>query len=157
VDSRFGCVFCLGNTLVNLQEPEALAAACRAVHDLLMPGGSWVVQILNYARLQERNQRALPVQVLPDEEGELVFLRLLRPLPEGRLQFFATTLRLRPEAEAPLEILASRVSVVRPWLQTHLEAAMAAAGFSKRLWFGDLRGTPFVPSTSSDLVCVASR
>jgi SAM-dependent methyltransferase len=157
LEERFGSAFCLGNTLVSVLEREGLEAACGGVHAALEPGGSWVIQILNYARILSRGQRSLPVQLFPDDGDELVFLRLLRPLPDQRLQFFATTLRLRHDAEVPLEVVASHATQHRTWLRGDLEDALGGAGFTRLRWFGDLRGTPFEEPTSSDLVCVATR
>ena len=155
-EERFGTAFCLGNTLVHLLEAEALAAACRGVHAALLPGGAWVLQILNYERLTA-GERHLPLQFRPDEEGEIVFLRLLRHLPERRLQFFPTTLRLRPEAAVPVEVLSSRATTLRGWQRDELEPALHSAGFESPIWYGDLCGNPFQPQSSTDLVGVARR
>ena len=157
VDTRFGTAMCLGNTLVHLQDTDALAAACRGVHAALLPGGAWVVQILNYERLLSRRERHLPLQFRADDAGEIVFLRLLRFLPDRRVQFFPTTLRLRPDAEAPVELLASHATTLRAWQRAELETVLHDAGFGSIVWHGDLRGSPFAPESSSDLVFVARR
>lgn len=155
-EERFGTAFCLGNTLVHLQEAKELAAACRGVHAALRPGGAWVIQILNYARLAQ-GERHLPLQFRPDAEGEIVFLRLLRHLPDRRLQFFPTTLRLRPEAAVPVEVVSSHVTTLRGWQRDELEPELHQAGFESIVWYGDLCGNPFQPQSSTDLVCVARR
>lgn len=157
VDARFGTAICLGNTLVHLQEPEALAAACRGVYAALLPGGAWVAQILNYERLFGRGERHLPLVFRRDDDGEIVFLRLLQPLPDGRVQFFPTTLRLRPDAAVPVEVVASHATTLRAWQRQELEPALRAAGFTTVVWYGDLRGNPFDPESSGDLVFVARR
>ncbi len=116
-----------------------------------------MTQILNYERLLAANERSLPLSFRPDPEGELVFLRLLRPLPNGRVQFFPTTLCWRPEADCPVEVMASRAVTLRAWRRDELGAAMARAGFGSPRWYGDLCASEFEPATATDLVCVATR
>lgn len=157
VRERFGTALCLGNTLVHVLEPEALARTCRAVHDALLPGGSWVTQVLNYERLRSRNERALPVNVREDAGEDVVFLRLMRHLPDGRVQFVPASLRLRPDADPPLELVSSRVVELRGWTRRELEPALRDAGFDAIAWHGDMQGGPFDPERCSDLVFVATR
>lgn len=157
LQERFGSAFCLGNTLVHLLDEEQLEAACQGVHAALLPGGSWVTQILNYERILAMNERSLPLSFRPDKEGELVFLRLLRPLENGRVQFFPTTLRWRPEAEVPVEVMASRAVTLRAWRRDELAGALTYAGFESVRWYGALDAAAFNPIMSTDLVFVASR
>ena len=154
---RFGTALCIGNTLVHLLEEADLAAACRGVHDALLPGGSWVVQILNYAALLGAGKRHLPLNFQAEGETELVFLRLIRGLPDHRVQFVPTTLRVDPAADPPVEVLASRSVTLRAWVRADLDPALRAAGFSSVRWFGDMCGGTFDADTSSDLVFVATR
>jgi SAM-dependent methyltransferase len=156
-DRRFGTALCLGNTLVHLQDEAELRATCQGVHAALLPGGAWVTQILNYERLLGRGESALPVNVREMEDEILVFLRLLRPIGEGRVRFFPTTLRLRPKAETPVEVVSSRAVTLRAWLRLDLEPALHAAGFAPIAFHGDLTGAPFDPEGSPDLVFLARR
>lgn len=157
IHERFGSALCLGNTLVHLLDEEQLDAACRGVHAALLPGGAWVTQILNYERIQAAGERCLPLSFRPDPEGELVFLRLLRPLENGLVQFFPTTLRWRPEADCPVEVMASRGVTLRAWKRDELASSLTRAGFASIRWYGDLRDTAFEPAASTDLVFVATR
>jgi glycine/sarcosine N-methyltransferase len=155
----FGTVLTLGNALVHLLEEEVMAATGAGVFAALQPGGGWLVQILNYERLRARGERALPVSVRPgdDEEEETVFLRLLRPLPEGRIEFVPVTLRWRPQVDPPVEIVSSRTVVHRGWTRGELAPLLERAGFASVEWFGDMRGAPFDPAASTDLVFLARR
>jgi SAM-dependent methyltransferase len=157
VREHFGSAVCLGNTLVHLQEEHELRAACREVHEALLPGGSWVVQILNYARILDSGERHLPLNFRPDGDGELVFLRLVRPLADRRIQFIPTTLRVDPQADPPVEVKATHVVMLRAWMREDLQEALRAGGFTTLRWYGDMCGTAFDPATSGDLVCVATR
>lgn len=156
-EERFGTALCLGNTLVHLLEPDALARCCRGVHDALLPGGAWVTQILNYERLRARNERTLPVNVREASGEDVVFLRCMRYLSDGRVQFVPASLRLRFDADPPLEIQSARVVELRGWMRRELEPALRDAGFDAVAWHGDMQGGPFAADRSADLVFVATR
>jgi SAM-dependent methyltransferase len=155
---RFATALCLGNTLVHVLESAELEGVCRDLHAALLPGGAWLTQILNYEPILERGQRALPVNLREEADGEtLVFLRLVQPLDGGRVRFVPTTLRLRPAADPPVEVVASHSVTLRAWRRADLEAALHGAGFAAVDVFGDLQGGAFDSRTSADLVFVAHR
>ena len=157
VHDRFGTAICLGNTLAHLQDHDALLAACRGVHAALLPGGAWLAQLLNYERIFATGQRSLPVNVREDAGETLVFLRLLQHLGGGRLRFFPTTLRLRPDADPPVEVVAGRRAEHRGWTRPELEPVFHEAGFEGVDWHGDMQGGRFDAASSDDLVFVARR
>ncbi len=157
VHEHFGSAICLGNTLVHLHESGDLRAACRSVHAVLLPGGSWLTQILNYERIFARRERSLPTNVLESEGETLVFVRVLQLLDGGRVRFFPVTMRLRPDADPPMEIVSSRSVEHRGWVRAEIEPALREAGFATVEWYGDMRGGPFDVASSSDLIFVATR
>ena len=157
VDRPFGTALCLGNTLVHLLEAGDLEAVCRGVFAALLPGGSWVIQILNYERIFARQERALPVNVQERDGETVVFLRLMRHLDAGLVQFFPTTLRLRPDADIPVEVVTSHAVLLRGWTRAELEPALRRVGFTEVAVDGDMLGGPFDAGTSPDLVLVARR
>jgi len=154
---RFGTALCLGNTLVHLLERSDLVAACKGVFSALLPGGAWLAQILNYERIFARRERSLPVNVLERDGEELVFLRLMRLLPGGRVIFVPSTLRLQPERDPPVAMVSSHAVTLRGWSRLDLEPALRSAGFTSVIWYGDMLGAPFLVEESSDLVFVARR
>jgi SAM-dependent methyltransferase len=162
VAERFGAAMCLGNTLVHLHESSELESFCRHLHAVLLPNGKCVVQILNYERILGSRVRHLPLNFREadeseDDESEIVFLRLLRPLESGRIQFMPTTLRVRPHSDEPVEVVATRSVVHRAWLRSDLEPALRDAGFESIQWFGDMSSVEFHAETSTDLVFTAQR
>ena len=165
----FGGALCLGNTLPHLTSEEDLEAFAGALARVLAPGAPILLQILNYDRIHDRRIRALPVNFRPidpeqggeDDPSELVFLRLMDPLPDGRVRFYPTTLVLRPGGEPPLEIERSREVLLRGWRRAELEQVLAAHGLEPESalagFEGGLDGPAFDPATSHDLVLVARR
>ena len=115
---RFGGALCLGNTLPHLTAEAELRGFARGLREHLEPGAPLLLQVLNYERIFGREIRHLPLNVRPGDEGgsEVVFLRLMDLRPDRRLIFVPSTLRLRPEAEPPLELVRSRRVELKGWI-----------------------------------------
>lgn len=154
----FGLATCLGNVLPpHLTEDDDLARFLRSAHDVLLPGGILLIQILNYEGILSTGRRHLPVNVRPGEHGTaIVFLRLLMPAEEGRVVFCPSTLELDPGSDSPLRVRRSRRVDVRAWTRAELAPALAAAGFEAD-FLGDMTGGAFALEGSDDLVVVATR
>lgn len=157
-DPPFGFALCLGNVLPpHVTQDADLARFLASAHDLLLPGGQLLIQILNYEGILSMGKRSLPVNVRPGDAGkEIVFLRLMSPAGSGRVLFFPTTLELDLDAEEPLTVTMSRRDEVRAWTRTELTPALAAAGF-EAVFYGDMAGGEFIREDSADLVVVATR
>jgi len=162
-EAPFGMALCLGNVLPHLTDDEQLDQWITALHQVLLPGGLALVQLLNYWRLLEGGQRHLPLNFRPvpeDQPGsdrnEIVFLRLMRDEGDGRVLFFPTTLQLDPDADEPVRVVSTRRVPLRAWLEADLHERLEAAGFTVE-FYGDMTRGPFEPSASQDLVFVARR
>jgi hypothetical protein len=124
---------------------------------LLLGGGVFLTQLLNYQRILDQGLRHLPLNFREGDEGEeLVFLRLMKREADDRITFFPTTLELDPEAEEPVSVKASRRVPLRPWVAADLVPRFQAGGFAVRA-FGNMEGGVFDPAESTDLVLVATR
>lgn len=153
----FGLALCLGNMLPHLLETADLSAFASQAFRVLHPGGSLLLQILNYERLLGQGIRHLPLNLRPaDGSTELVFLRLLKDQGDGRVLFFPTTLELDPDAQSPVQVRQSRRVELRAWMRRELGPAFERAGFSLQ-WYGDMQAGPFDPHASPDLVLRAIR
>jgi SAM-dependent methyltransferase len=161
VEGTFGGAICLGNVLPHLTEEETLRALASGLGEKLEPGGRVLFQLLNYRRITLRGERALPVNVRPDpeeESRELVHLRVMTiPDAEGRVQFYPTTLRLRPEAEEPMELLASKRVDLRAWTRDDMRRIFGEYGIAEDRALGGFDGSPFDEESSQDLVWVGVR
>ncbi len=115
-----------------------------------------VIQIVNYERVFEGGLRHLPLNFRRDEEaGEIVFLRLMEPHPDGSVSFFPSTLRLVPEEDPPLRVQSAKRVELTGWRRAELDEALAAAGFAERTFYGSFAGEPFDAEASPDLLSVA--
>ncbi len=154
-EGRFDGAICLGNTLPHIKTDQALEDFLHGLRRRLSSAASWVLQLLNYQRIFARQERHLPLNFRSHEDGESVFLRLMQPQGDGRVLFFPTTLRFRPEADPPVTVAASKRIELRGWRLPELEAAFDDAGFSERRLYGGFDRQPFEPLESRDLIIVA--
>ncbi|MDL2209798.1 class I SAM-dependent methyltransferase [Desulfovibrio sp. OttesenSCG-928-O18] len=128
----FDAAVCLGNTLVHLTKPEAVNALCRTVHALLVPGGVFACQILNYARILDRKVTELPVI----DTAHTRFVR--RYVPRGGLLGFATELTVKETGET-----FCNETPLLPLRPEALEAALGQAGFTRQEHYGSYAGGSF--------------
>ncbi len=155
IDGRFSGAICLGNTLPHIRTDRALASFLRGLRSRLVPGALWILQLLNYERIVSRGERHLPLNFRPHDDGESVFLRLMEVEDDGRVLFFPTTLRFRPDADPPVTVAASKRVELRGWRLAELEAALDDAGFSERTLYGSFERRPFESQESRDLIMIA--
>lgn len=152
----FGLVICLGNMLPHLQDERALEAFLAVVRAQLLPAGRVLLQLLNYDRIVDLPVRTLPVNVRAGEDGrEIVFVRVMQPLPENRLAFFPTTLELDPTADEPVRVKSTRRVDLRAWRADELSVRLEQHGFHVTR-YGDMTGGPFERMQSSDTVLVGT-
>jgi SAM-dependent methyltransferase len=155
VPERFGGAVCLGNMLPSLEDEDALGAVFRGVASRLLPRGIFIVQILNYERILSGRIRSLPLRIRPSDDGSLVFLRFMEPEAGGRVRFYPTVLRWRPDGDPPVEVVESRAVRLRGWREPEVSTALLAAGFTSIRLYGDMTGGGYDAVDSSDLVAVA--
>jgi SAM-dependent methyltransferase len=156
VSGSFDGALCLGNALPHVLDAATLSRMLAGLRRLLKPGAPFVLQVLNYDKILDQGQRALPVNVRADDEGgEIVFLRLMTPRPDGSVVFTPSTLRYRPDAEPALEVVSTRNVQLKGWRRAELEAGLGAAGFANREVFGTVGDVPWGREQSPDTVIVA--
>ena len=156
VKGRFGAAISLGNVLVHLTSRQELGQAFNSLAQVLEPSGIFLFQILNYERLFEKNIRHLPLNFREEEDGEIIFIRLMEFLEEGRIRFCPTTLKYDPQLDPPVQVVRTRMTEIRGWRRKDLTPLLQSAGFSIQSVHGDMKGGPFEPGTSHDLIMVVT-
>jgi len=156
VSGPFGGAIALGNGLPHLFVEE-MARFLAGLAGLLLPGSPVLFQVLNYDRILGQRITSLPLNVREDDAERVVFLRLMDPRPDGTVLFNPTTLRWRPGAEPPVEVITGKNVVLKGWRRAELEAALAEAGFRVEEIFGGMKREAWDAATSSDTVVLARR
>src|SRR5262245_22563262 len=152
-----GAALCLGNTLPYLGHDD-LRRLAQGLAAVLVADAPFVVQVLNYERIRAKRVRYLPLDVRPDEEtGDVVYLRLVELKPDGTVIFTPVTLRHRPTADPPVEVMHARSVKLYGWTWIELWDVFSSAGFQRFDLFGGFDGAPFRATESMDVIAVVRR
>jgi len=136
----FESVLCLGNTLVHLPKPGAIA---RMIHDMgsvLKTNGLLVLQILNYDRLPIPIPLDQPFALPLLETEHLRFERYYEFHDD--VMFFVTTLTEKQSGQ----ILCNSIPLY-PLRRLELDTMLADAGFGSISYYGSYRGDPLTPDS----------
>ena len=152
-----GAAICLGNTLSYLDHDD-LKRLIQGLAAVLAADAPFVVQVLNYDRIRAKRIRYLPLNLRPDEEsGDVVYLRLVELKPDGTVIFTPATLRHRPSADPPVEVMHARSVTLHGWTWIELWDIFSSAGFERFDLYGGFDGAVFKATESMDLVAVVRR
>lgn len=154
----FGAAICVGNVLPHLSGEDDLRRLAGGLRQILLPHAPFLLQLINYDRIEIKRERALPLNFLPDRDdpgSTIIFLRTMELLPDGRVIFMPTTLRQRTDRDEPVELVASQRVEIRGWRRSQIESAFRDAGFASIEVFGSYQRAPFDPAESRDVVLVA--
>ncbi len=140
--NAYGGIYCIGNTLVHLADEETISEMIQKMFAALKPGGTTVVQIVNYDRILAAKVTSLPT--IRNDGRE--FFRRYR-LEGGRI-VFATVLTCRNEHyEAETTLV--------PLTSAGLVAAFTGAGFRSIETFGGFDLRPYDLMHSFSLILKA--
>jgi SAM-dependent methyltransferase len=151
-NSKFDAVLCLGNSLPHVLTPVDLGVTLEDFGSCLHTGGLLLIQNRNFDAVLEDQDRWMGPQGHQEGETEWLFLRFYDFDPDGLLTF--NVLRLRRERGDDWN---QEVSSTRLWplTQHELVPAVRGAGFGNIRLYGDMRGAPFDPEASPNLVVAA--
>ncbi len=153
-EQAFDALLCLGNSLPHVLTDVALAETLNDFAACLAPGGRLVLQSRNFDWVMAQRKRWLGLQAARhDAEEEHLFWRFYDFEPDGLIHFHVLT--LHRVGETWREEL--RSTLLRPWRQAELLAALQKAGFVAVTCLGSMDGRPFDAAASPDLVIVAER
>lgn len=136
-------VFCMGNTLAHLMGPRELDDGLAAFRRVIKPGGSLLLQVLNFDRILAERQRIQSVR----EAGGATYVRFY-DYQGDHLVFNVVKLEHR-EAGVEQHHLAIPL---KPWTSNELTSALIREGFQSIETFGNIAHEPFESASSKDLV-----
>ena len=61
VDIQFGAAYCIGNVFPHLREDDDLARLAAGLRRVLLPNAPFLLQMINYDRIEAKKERALPL------------------------------------------------------------------------------------------------
>ncbi|MCC8167454.1 MAG: class I SAM-dependent methyltransferase [Planctomycetes bacterium] len=128
--SSFDAAVCLGNTLTHLAGPDSLRRFLDSLGRVLVPGGRFVAQILNYDRIIENGVTDLP----RIETAKVVFTRRY-DWRDGLMHFVTDCL---DKASGTTD---HGDTVLYPFRKNEIESLLADAGFAAPECFGAYDGS----------------
>lgn len=148
----FDGLFCIGNTLVHLDNEPSIQRVLRQCHQLLKPGSPLVLQILNYDLIIAQR----PSNLSPIESDRFCFNRHYQYIYGAygssqslRIQFKT---ELLDKASGQVQ---SDSSQLYPLKKTTLEGLAVMAGFKNLMWYSDFNGSPW-DANALPLILVAT-
>lgn len=154
----FDALTCAGNALPHVAGHDGLHEALRDFAAVLRPGGVLVLHLLNHDRLISQRIRSIPPVVRDTDEGTRVFLRVIDYADDAILFDFITMVRPADarSSGAPWEV-ASRRSAHTALPGEVLLPALAEAGFTDVVRYGNHAGAAFDPAKDESVIVVAIR
>jgi glycine/sarcosine N-methyltransferase len=141
--SHFDGLYCIGNTLVHLDNEKEILETLKAFKSILKEKGTAVIQIIHYNYVEANR-----IKMLPIIENEIVrFERFYTP--RGKHMRFSTKLTLK-ETNEYFESETTLLAIKKEQLETLLYDA----GFHSLEWYGNYRGVP-LNSDHLQLIVVA--
>ena len=144
----FNAILCLGNSLPHLLTDTQLHATIRGFGALLAAGGIAVVQLLNYDRVLERQERVVGVT----RSGDAEYVRFYDFLPEN-IRFNVLELNWR-EGQCRHKL---HQTELRPYRAQRLCEVFTDAGFCQPELYDGWEFNEFDCSVSDGLLLVARR
>lgn len=142
-DKCFDLVFCIGNSLVHLDNAEEILKFFKDSKSILKKNGTLVVQIINYDRIISKGIKSLPT--IYNEEANLSFERLYTYKEAEHKVYFKTILTVgndKYENEVPLYALQYDEAI----------KLLKEAGFNNIEVYGDFKGNTFSKEDSYAMI-----
>lgn len=141
----FDFIYCIGNSIVHLDNTLEMESFINGVYALLKPGGGFVIQVVNYNRILDHKVRSLPTIV--NEDDGVTFVRDYK-LIDGKIEF-ATTLDI--ETDCLNEQYKQKV-MLYPLLSQELLSLYEKAGFTDIKTYGGFNKSDYKSDESFALV-----
>jgi len=138
VGNRFGCIFCIGNSIVHLGSMGDILDVLKQMHSLLNRGGKLILQTINYDRILKSGISGLPT--ITNKEAGLEFTRNYKYDEKSGLLSFDTILTVTEEGtrrsyENSIDLF--------PVLSGDVNEVLTEAGFKKIQLYGDFEFTAY--------------
>ncbi len=149
----FEAVLCLGNSFPHVLADDAALDSLANMHACLRDGGILVLHNLNYDKRLRDKPRWFGVDSGALNGAEALIWRFC-DYGTDRIDFHIATFTKRGDGKWSVSV---ETTPQRPYLASELQDLLRRAGFRNIDLHGNLRGDPFDPAGSGDLVILASR
>ncbi len=153
LQEKFDLVICLGNSLALLGSLDSVKGVTSDINDILVPGGRFIAQILNFEEILNSGFRYMPPKSGRTVDGnEIVFFRFFSHIDESQVSILILSAfeRRGPEwqvAVGSMDILQLDHDII--------EHMVNAAGFTSFRYYSSYEGVPFNRRRDRNLIVVA--
>ena len=145
LDSRFSGIYCIGNTLVHLEDLSQVEGMLRQTRNLLVNEGVLIIQIVNYDRILSRGIDHLPAM----HAGPVTMERQYAMDPDGRHIIF--TIELEEHQGSSVNHL-KESTVLLPLTSAELTGFLQNESFSEISLYGTYEGGEFTADSPACIV-----
>jgi SAM-dependent methyltransferase len=139
VGNGFRCVYSIGNVMAHLP-PWELAGLVGRIGDMIVPGGSWIMQVMNWDAFAGVSSYEFPVRTIERDGGTATFHRSYRFRTDGSV-LFSVSLRQSGQELFREDATLYPASMDR-YLQVHEESGFVPAGIHADFTGSAVRGVP---------------
>jgi ubiquinone/menaquinone biosynthesis C-methylase UbiE len=144
----FDVVLCMGNSFPHLLTGHDCDQTLAGFDKLLNPGGTVIIQNINYDRVLAQQERVVAV----NRAGEREFVRFYDFIPP-LVRFNVLTVDWAKGKTAH----ALESTELYPYRADEMKRALAEAGFAEVNCYGDMKFSPFKPNGSVNLLMVGRK
>ncbi|MFX1341318.1 MAG: class I SAM-dependent methyltransferase [Promethearchaeota archaeon] len=155
LECPFDLIICLGNSLALLPTLTDVQHTLTDIHQLLIDGGLFVSQTLNFEEIRQTGFRFFPLKSGQTKDGkEVVFARFFEPekTDESRLLVFLSITRTESGWQPTLSSQ-QVLQLSKPIIQS----ALHEAGFKHLVFYQDYNERPFNPKQSRNLISIGTK
>lgn len=146
----FDALFCMGNTLPHLLNEADMQDALAGFGRVLIPGGTLVLQLINYDRVLSTRERILGAR---EHDGKTYVRFYDFDDAAGLIRFNVLTLEREKES-----VRTGLISVpLAPVTSGRIVHLLEKCGYERIRTFGSIAMDPYDPQTSRDVLVIASR
>lgn len=145
--SGFHGIFCIGNVAAHLP-PRRFADLLGRLFRMVEPGGTWIMQLVNWDRILQQGKQEFPVKPFAGQGNE--FRRRYLEIGDEKVTF-------QVELALEGEIQFTEETTLYPVRSERLVRMHREAGFRRTELFADFRGGRFDPREGGAMILVARR
>lgn len=146
LNNSYDLIFCIGNSMVHLDNNEEILGFLYKCKERLNPGGHMILQIVNYDRVLKKDVKSLPT--IENKEVDLTFERYYEYLPEKHKIDFQTILKVQ-------DVRLENSVLLHPITSKELVAQLNEAGFNDIQLYGSFKKDEYDSMNSFPLIAIA--
>ncbi len=151
---EFDVLLCLGNSLPHVLSTDKLIAALEDFNLCMTPGGRLILQNRNFDQVMAQRNRWMEPQAYLEGDREWLFQRFYDFEPDGTIRFNILSLARQAGKDWKSQVNSTHL---RPLLHAELGELLPKTGFGELAVYGDMKGSPYDPQHSPNLVICANK